>query len=128
MTTARQLDKDLVDHACSQLAKVARKRVREGMGPASAASAAIRETKALFPPDWRLAVQGDDSEETVEVWEVEHKRTFPCASVSSATKPVSRARRRSPKSSHAPQHPRRDAGPLRRGVALTVLNYTPVPA
>ena len=81
MTTAKQLDEDLIDHACSQLAKSARKHVREGMGPASAASAAIRETKALFPHDWRLAVQGDDREDSVEVWEVEHKREVPCARV-----------------------------------------------
>ena len=81
MSTARELDDDLIDHACSQLAKAARKRVREGMGPASAASAAIRETKALFPHDWRLAVQGTDDDDSVEVWEVEHKRITPCARV-----------------------------------------------
>jgi len=81
MSTARDLDADLIDHACSQLGKVARQRVREGMAPASAARAAIRETKALFPADWRLAVQGDDSDDSVEVWEVEHKRIEPCARV-----------------------------------------------
>ena len=81
MTTAKQLDNDLINHACSQLAKAAHKHVSEGLGPASAASAAIRETKALFPADWRLAVQGDDSEDSVEVWEVEHKRSTPCARV-----------------------------------------------
>jgi hypothetical protein len=67
------LDQDLLKHACVQLGEVARRHVRGGMGPASAARAAIRETKALFPHDWRLAVQGDDDEEDVEVWEVEHK-------------------------------------------------------
>lgn len=76
-----RLDQDLIDHACGQLGKIARQRVREGMAPASAARAAIRETKALFPHDWRLAVQGDDSEDSVEVWEVEHKRIEPCARV-----------------------------------------------
>jgi hypothetical protein len=79
--TARQLDQELIDHACSQLYKVARRHVHNGLGPASAASAAIRETKALFPPDWQLAVQGDDTEEEVEVWEVEHKRTIPCVRI-----------------------------------------------
>lgn len=81
--TAKQLDQDLIDHACGQLHKAARRLVQfEGMGPASAARKAIRETKSLFPPDWHLAVQGDDDEEFVEVWEVEHKRTIPCARVS----------------------------------------------
>jgi len=51
------------------------------MTPADAAYAAIRETKSLFPPDWHLAVQGDDDENDVEIWEVNHKRTFPCARV-----------------------------------------------
>jgi hypothetical protein len=78
---AKQLDQELIDHACSQLHKVARRHVNNGSGPASAARAAIRETRALFPSDWHLAVQGDDSDEFVEVWEVEHKRTFPCARV-----------------------------------------------
>lgn len=78
---SKKLDQDLIEHACEQLAKAARRRVREGMGPESAASAAIRETKALFPPDWQLAVQGGDEEEAVEVWEVEHKRTIPCARI-----------------------------------------------
>jgi hypothetical protein len=80
--TSRTLAADLLDHACGQLAKAARRHVREGMGPASAASAAIRETRALFPPDWRIGVQGDDSEDAVEVWEVEHKRSIPCARIS----------------------------------------------
>ncbi|HSX23419.1 MAG TPA: hypothetical protein VLE97_11650 [Gaiellaceae bacterium] len=79
--TAKQLDEDLIEHACGQLGKIARQRVREGMAPASAARAAIRDTKALFPHDWRLAVQGDDSDDAVEVWEVEHKRIEPCARV-----------------------------------------------
>lgn len=79
--TSKALDKDLIDHACSQLGKKARQHVRDGMTPASAAEKAIRETKALFPPDWRLAVQGGDDEDEVEVWEVEHKLEQPCASV-----------------------------------------------
>lgn len=79
---ARKLNQELIDHACSQLYKVARRHVNNGKGPASAASVAIRETRALFPSDWHLAVQGDDSDEFVEVWEVEHKRTFPCARIS----------------------------------------------
>jgi len=81
MTTARKLDADLIDHARAQLRKVADRHVREGMGPASAAQAAIRETRALFPHDWHLAVQGDDTEDYVEVWEVEHKQTFPIAKI-----------------------------------------------
>jgi hypothetical protein len=81
MTTAKQLDEDLIDHACNQLGKIARQRVREGATPASAAHAAIRETKALFPVNWRLAVQGGDDEDSVEVWEVEHKRNTPCAHI-----------------------------------------------
>jgi len=82
MTTARELSQDLIEHACNQLGAAARRHVREGMGPASAGRAAIRETKALFPHDWHLAVQGDDSDVEVEVWEVEHKRTIPCARIS----------------------------------------------
>lgn len=78
----RKLEQDLIDHACRQLAKAARRKVGEGLGPATAARAAIRETKSLFPSDWTLGVQGDDDEETVEVWEVEHKRTIPCARIS----------------------------------------------
>ena len=81
MTSTKQLDKELIWHACDQLTKKARQHAREGMGPASAAWAAIRETKALFPPDWRLAVQGDDREEYVEVHEVDGKWGGPCASV-----------------------------------------------
>lgn len=85
---SKQLDQDLIDHACSQLHRVARRFVQfQGMGPASAARKAIRETKSLFPADWHLAVQGDDDEEFVEVWEVEHKRTIPCARVSRETVP-----------------------------------------
>lgn len=88
------LDQDLIDHACNQLAKAARRHVSTGMGPASAARTAIRETKALFPPDWQLAVQGDDSDDEVEVWEVEHKRSIPCARISreaeTASEPTTR--------------------------------------
>jgi len=79
-----KLDQDLIDYACNQLDKTARQYTQRRMGPASAARAAIRETKALFPADWQLAVQGDDSEDEVEVWEVEHKRTIPCARISRA--------------------------------------------
>jgi len=82
MTTAREIDRDLIDHACAKLGAAARRHVREGMGPASAARAAIRETQALFPPDWRFGIQGDDSEEEIEIWEVEHKRSIPCARIS----------------------------------------------
>lgn len=81
------LDRDLIEHARRQLGDAARRHVREGMGPASAARAAIRETQALFPHDWRLAVQGDDNEEAVEVWEVEHKYGQPIARVSRAAGP-----------------------------------------
>ena len=77
----KQLDADLIDHACAQLGKKARQHVREGMAPARAAEKAIRETKALFPPDWRLGVQGGDDEDQVEVWEVQHKLAQPCARV-----------------------------------------------
>lgn len=88
----KQLDRDLIEHACSQLDKVAGRLVREGSTPASAARAAIRETKALFPPDWRLAVQGDDSEDEVEVWEVEHKRPTPCAHIAKESEAQVRTR------------------------------------
>lgn len=84
MTTAKRLDQDLIEHACTQLTKAARRRVHEGMGsvgPATAAWAAIKETKALFPADWRLGVQGDDGDDHVEVWEVDHKWQVNCAHV-----------------------------------------------
>ena len=80
----KKLDQDLIGHACEQLGKIARRHVREGMGPESAARAAIRETKALFPPDWKLGVQGDDSEEQVEVWEVDDKYQHAIARIRSA--------------------------------------------
>lgn len=76
-----KLDRDLIEHARDQLHATARRHVREGMGPESAARAAIRETKALFPPDWKLGVQGGDDEEKVEVWEVDHKYASPIATV-----------------------------------------------
>jgi hypothetical protein len=82
--TARELERDLIEHARDQLSAAARRHVRGGMGPESAASAAIRETKALFPPDWKLSVQGDDDDEFVEVWEVEHKYGAPIAKVHAA--------------------------------------------
>jgi hypothetical protein len=81
MTKSSQLDRDLIEHARQKLQEAARSHVRGGMGPASAAYAAIRETKALFPPDWKLGVQGDDDEESVEVWEVEHKQGSAIATV-----------------------------------------------
>ena len=85
--TTKQLDQDLIEHACSQLGKAARKHVHAGMAPASAARAAIRETKDLFPVDWRLGVQGDDTEDEIEVWEVEHKRSIPCARITREPEP-----------------------------------------
>lgn len=93
MTTTK-LDKDLIDHACGQLAKAARKHVRAGMGIASAANAAIRETKALFPHDWRLGVQGSDDEDSVEVWEVQGKRIpdIPCARIERESEEEARER------------------------------------
>lgn len=104
MTSAKQLDQDLIWHACGQLRKKAHQLVREGAGPATAAWAAIRETKALFPHDWRLAVQGDDDDEYVEVWEVEHKWSGPCAQVSReppAERPPKAKRSSKTRSSHA---------------------------
>ena len=85
--TAKVLDRDLIEHASDQLSAVARKHVRAGMGPRSAANAAIRETQSLFPPDWKLGVQGGDDEEFVEVWEVEHKTSSPIATVRTASEP-----------------------------------------
>jgi len=93
MTMAKRLDRDLTDHARSQLAEAAERRVRAGLGPASAARAAIRETKALFPHDWRLGVQGDDGDEFVEVWEVEHKYPQPVARVSREPVPGPRTKK-----------------------------------
>lgn len=87
MKTAKELNRDLIEHARDQLSTAARKHVRAGMGPGSAANAAIRETKALFPPDWKLGVQGDDDEEFVEVWEVEHKYSTPIATVHATVEP-----------------------------------------
>lgn len=95
-----RLDQDLVDHASEQLGEVARRHVREGMGPASAAQAAIRETRSLFPHDWRLGVQGSDEEDFVEVWEIEHKQPSPIARIERAeveemarpTRPATRRR------------------------------------
>jgi hypothetical protein len=78
---ASQIEQDITEHARAQLRAAARRRVREGMGPASAARAAIRETQALFPADWRFGVQGDDEEDFVEVWEVEHKFRHPIARI-----------------------------------------------
>lgn len=77
----KKLDRDLIEHARDQLFAAARRHVHGGMGPASAAYAAIRETKALFPSDWKLAVQGDNDDEFVEVWEVDHKYGSAIASI-----------------------------------------------
>lgn len=99
---SKKIDQELIEHACDKLAEVARRHVQAGMGPASAARAAIRETQVLFPHDWRLAVQGDDREEEVEVWEVEHKRPVACARVSREPSPVlerKTSRSRGPRSS-----------------------------
>lgn len=90
--TKKRLDQDLVEHARDQLAKVAARYVKTGSSPAAAAQRAIRETQALFPHDWRLAVQGDEGDDRVEVWEVEHKLSSPIASI---------ARRASGRTSHA---------------------------
>lgn len=77
----KKLDRDLIEHAGEKLAAIAKKLVRAGMGPAEAARKAIRQTQALFPHDWRLGVQGDDADDFVEVWEVEHKYPDPVARV-----------------------------------------------
>ena len=77
----REYKRDLMEHAHKKLKVVAQRFVLGGMGPASAAYAAIRETKVLFPLDWHLGVQGDDDDEFVEVWEVDHKSTIPIATI-----------------------------------------------
>ena len=79
------LDRDLIEHARQQLTTLARQYVHQGMGPASAARAAIRETRALFPHDWQLGVQGDDDDTTIEVWEITHKYSHPVAVISHST-------------------------------------------
>jgi hypothetical protein len=94
-----KLDRDLIKHASEKLAAAARRRVREGAEPASAARAAIRETQALFPHGWRIGVQGDDGDDVVEVWEVEHKAAEPIAVIS--REPESVKKRGSKKRSHA---------------------------
>jgi hypothetical protein len=71
----------LIEHARSQLAKAAQKHAKAGMPPARAARAAIRDTQGLFPAEWRFGVQGDDDDDLVEVWEVEHRWPSPIASV-----------------------------------------------
>lgn len=81
MPPKKRLDRDLIEHARDQLAKVARQYVASGTPPAAAAQRAIRETLALFPHGWRLAVQGDGDDDRVEVWEVEHKYPSPIAAV-----------------------------------------------
>lgn len=90
--TAKQLDQELIWHACGQLRAKADQHVRAGMTLARAAETAIRETKALFPADWHLAVQGDDREDEVEVWEVEHKWSAPCARIAKETEAQYRER------------------------------------
>ena len=79
--TPKDLERDLIEHASSQLSAAARRHVRGGMGPESAARAAIRETQALFPAGWKLGVQGDNNDEFVEVWEVEDNYQSPIATV-----------------------------------------------
>ena len=79
--TKKHLDRDLIEYARDQLTKIAKRHVKAGSAPASAARMAIRETSALFPHGWRLAVQGDDHDDRVEVWEVDHKFSSPIASV-----------------------------------------------
>jgi hypothetical protein len=90
-----KLDRDLIKHASEKLAAAARRRVREGAEPASAARTAIRETQALFPHDWRLGVQGDDGDDVVEVWEVEHRAAEPIAVVSREAARKGRSAKRS---------------------------------
>jgi hypothetical protein len=81
VATKKRLDRDLIEHARDQLDKIARRHVKAGKGPETAARLAIRETQLLFPHGWRLAVQGDDGDDHVEVWEVEHKFPSPIASI-----------------------------------------------
>ena len=78
---AREYKRDLMEHARKKLKAVARRLVLGGMRSANPANAAIRETKALFPLDWRLGVQDDDADEFVEVWEVDHKSAIPIATI-----------------------------------------------
>lgn len=83
--SAAQLDRDLIEHARQKLVASARAHVAAGKGPESAARAAIRETQTLFPAGWKLAVQGDDDDPEVEIWEVDHQNgDEPIASVSAA--------------------------------------------
>ena len=77
----KQLDGELIDHACDQLSRAGQRYFESGFTAASAAERAIRETKTLFPSDWKLAVQGDNRDAYVEVWEVDHKRSSPCAHI-----------------------------------------------
>ena len=77
----QQLDGELIDHACTQLSRAGKRYFEAGFTAASAAERAIRETKTLFPSDWKLAVQGDNRDAYVEVWEVDHKRLLPCAHI-----------------------------------------------
>lgn len=85
---ASQLDRDLIEHARQQLGVAAGRLVSEGLGPERAARVAIHETQALFPHDWQLGVQGDDDDEAVEVWEVNHKYPQPIARVSRTPAPT----------------------------------------
>lgn len=94
MTTKKHFAKDLIEHACAQLVKRARQHVKTGVRPATAARLAIRETQTLFPYDWRLAVQGDDADDHVEVWEAAHKRSSPIASISVGVRSHSTKRKR----------------------------------
>jgi hypothetical protein len=80
--TAKDLDQDLIKHAIKKLKEAAKRLIQhDRVGPETAAREAIRKTRELFPPDWKLAVQGDNTDDFVEVWEVEHKRSTPIARV-----------------------------------------------
>jgi len=94
VTTKKHFAKDLIEHACAQLVKRARQHVKTGVRPATAARLAIRETQTLFPYDWRLAVQGNDADDHVEVWEAAHKRSSPIASISVGARSHSTKRKR----------------------------------
>lgn len=93
-TSKKRLDADLIEHACMELGRAASRHFEAGFTAASAAERAIKETKALFPSDWKLAVQGDSRDSYVEVWETSHKRTIPCANVGEDSGRLSHATRK----------------------------------
>ncbi len=83
------MNKPSIEQAARKLNEAARRHVAAGKGPESAARAAIRETQDLFPSDWKLGVQGDDDEDEVEIWEVDHKYGSPLGAVRRAVpKPI----------------------------------------